>query len=148
MEYLFVFPMYNPTIWVNVSDVNATSFNQTFDVPAKMAMPMVGEVVAASTNANSSLVILGVDKLDMSVNITAFADGKDLSGKIDFYLDDPLGDPIQTVDISPAMANDTSMIFEVQAFDLATLATPPSFGPHAIFVVASDGLPRGVKTSL
>jgi hypothetical protein len=140
VEYLFIFPMYKPTIWVNVSEVNATSFNQSFDVPSKIAMPLVEDVVATSTNANASKVLLGVDKLTMGVTIKAFAVGKDLTGLVEFYLDDTMGDPIATMDISPAMANDTTMDFEVQDFDLSTLATPPSFGTHTIQVVAWDGV--------
>ena len=139
LDHLWIYPMFNPQIWVNVTDPNAT-FNQTYDLPSKMAMPLVENVVATSTNANASKVLLGIDKLTFTATIRAAAMGKDLTGLVEFYIDDTMGDPIATMDISPAMANDTTRDFEVQDFDLSTLATPPSFGTHTIQVVARDGV--------
>jgi hypothetical protein len=147
IDYLFIYPMFNPYFWVNVSDTSGIPINQSFPIESRVATASVDVVAVTSSNAgNASMLVLGVDTLTVKVNVTAYAFGKDLTGgRINFYLDDTFGDPLGNVSMD-TMTNNTQKQYSFQT-NLSTVTPAPSFDTHVIIAETMVGVMTDMNTS-
>ena len=142
VNYLFIMPMSNAHFWVEVSDSTggATTVNESITIDVKMAQPSIEAVTVTSSNTqNASVLVLGVDKLTVKVDIMALAFGKDLTaGRIDFYLDDMFDDVLLGNVSLDTMTNGSTKQYTFET-NLSTVTPAPSFGMHFITADAMSG---------
>ncbi|MGQ9583090.1 MAG: CARDB domain-containing protein [Thermoplasmatota archaeon] len=137
LSYVWDSPMMAPdagnnfTVMVSEGDV---SINESFPITVKMGLPSITEVTLVTTNANPSMLVLGVDEMTINATIEVQGNQDMPGGRLEFWLDDRK-EIIDQLDL-PTIALGEERTFSTTT-NLSGIAV--SYGEHFITASVSSG---------